>query len=100
MIGYLLGFHLPFVIQVFATDKFVNLLCLMSCLLITCISACEEFVKIRSKSITANWKRLVGMSNILIALAFATFFVYKALNVIKSDSESVIEEAGSDGEGV
>ena len=40
------------------------------------------------------------MSNILIALAFATFFVYKALNVIKSDSESVIEEAGSDGEGV
>ena len=44
------------------------------------------------------------MSNILIALAFATFFIYKALNVIKcvseSESESGIEEAGSDGEGV
>jgi hypothetical protein len=89
MFGYLIGFHLPFVIQVFATDKFVNLMCLVSCLAITVISGCEEVVKMISSKIEGNLilKRLVGFANILIALAFAAFFVYKGVNIIKSMNE-------------
>lgn len=81
MLAYLFFFHVPFIIQIFAKDKFLSLICLLSCLVITCISAFEEVVKIRSRVGGAK-QGMMAWFNIAAALLITLFFALRTVRVL------------------
>lgn len=82
LLGYFAGFLIPFIIQIFTTNRAVLIICLICCLLVTFISCFEEVLKIR-QSKCKYFLSLYNLLNFIMVFVIFIFFAMKCSYAIR-----------------
>ena len=76
LIGFIICFFIPFLIQMFTDKKFLELLCLLICLLVSVILFSEEVIKMKYSGIFYFFN-IFSLNNLIKFILFIAYFIVK-----------------------
>jgi hypothetical protein len=86
LLGFIICFFIPFLIQIFTERKFLELLCLTICLLVVLVLFSEEVIKMKYTGIFYFFN-IWSLNNLLKFIVFLIYFSVKISYMFSSSSE-------------